>query len=129
MSRFLTCRGLGVVISVHPTPDLLFTAPITGRLRQRDTTLRASADPSMLVYGLIDLSSYSYLSCIRSPFNLKIVVDSALQVIDVYQSTILELDKVMLLRPKMSTVPKRAYPISQLYLYSSLPGIHSTHSV
>ena len=46
---------------------------------------------------------------VRSSFNLKIVVDSALQVIDVYQSTILELDKVMLLKPKMSTVHKRVY--------------------
>ena len=107
VSHSLTFRGLGVVISVHPTPDLLFTAPIAGRLHQHDTTLRASADPSMLVYGSIDLSSYSYLSCIRSPFNLKIVVDSAPQVIGIYQSTI---EKVMLLRPKMSTVRKRAYP-------------------
>ena len=63
MSRFLTCRGLGVVISVHPTPDLLFTAPIAGRLRQRDNTLRASAGPSMLVHGLLDLGSYSYSPC------------------------------------------------------------------
>ena len=54
----MTCRDLGVVISVHPTPDLLFTTPITGRLRQRDTNLRASADPSMLVHGLLDLGSY-----------------------------------------------------------------------
>ena len=95
MSRFLTCRGLGVVIFVHPTPDLLFIVLVAGRLRQHDTTLRASADPSMLVYGLLDFK-FVFLSLlqvyIRSPFNLKIVVGSALQVIDVYQSTILELD-------------------------------------
>ena len=47
------------MISVHPTPDLLFTTPIAGHLRQRGTTLRASADPPMLVHGLLDLSSYS----------------------------------------------------------------------
>lgn len=53
----LTCYGTGVVISVHPTPDLVFTAPIAGRLRQRDTNLRASADPSLLVHSLLDLGS------------------------------------------------------------------------
>ena len=45
----------------------------------------------MLVHGLLDFK-FVFLSLlqvyIRSPFNLKIVVDSALQVIDVYQSTI-----------------------------------------
>lgn len=46
----------GTVISIHSTPDLLFTGPIASRLRQRDTGLRATADPSLLVQSLLDLS-------------------------------------------------------------------------
>ena len=47
---------LGTVISIHPSPNLDFTAPITSRLRVRDSLLRSSADPSMLVESLLDLS-------------------------------------------------------------------------
>ena len=50
----------GTVISIHPnsrgTTD--FTSAITTRLHQRDTGLRKSADPSMLVQSLLDLSTY-----------------------------------------------------------------------
>lgn len=49
----------GTVISIHPTPNLSFTAPISKRLRQRDTGLRTSADPSMLMHALLDLSKLS----------------------------------------------------------------------
>lgn len=52
----LTIILLGTVISMHSTPDLDLTAPITRRLRQRDTVLRTSADPSLLVQALLDLS-------------------------------------------------------------------------
>jgi hypothetical protein len=45
----------GTVISIHPTPDLEYTSPITNRLRHRDTGLRATADPSLLVESLLDL--------------------------------------------------------------------------
>lgn len=49
---------LGTVISIHPTPNVNFTTPISKRLRQRDTGLRTSADPSMLVHALLDLSKF-----------------------------------------------------------------------
>lgn len=53
---------LGTVISIHPTPNLEYTVPITNRLRQRDTGLRATADPSLLVQSLLDLSQFSFYS-------------------------------------------------------------------
>jgi hypothetical protein len=57
---------LGTVISIRPNPDLNFTAPIAARLRQRDSLLRTSADPSMLIQGLLDLSQLnSYLSALH----------------------------------------------------------------
>ncbi|PPQ66055.1 hypothetical protein CVT24_000237 [Panaeolus cyanescens] len=45
----------GTVISIHAVPNSRFTAPITQRLRSRDTLLRKSADPSMLIHSLLDL--------------------------------------------------------------------------
>lgn len=49
----------GTVISLSPrNDDGEFTAPIVARLRQRDTGLRATADPSLLVQGLLDLSMF-----------------------------------------------------------------------
>jgi len=77
----------GTVISIHPTPNLEYTAPITNRLRQRDTGLRATADPSLLVQSLLDL-----------------IVDSALEVIDEYHSKIRKMEHDILLKPKMKTV-------------------------
>jgi len=71
---------------VHPTPNLLFTAPIADRLR-RDSGLRATADPSLLVQSLLDL-----------------IVDSALQVVDEYQGKILTFEQAILTKPKMTTV-------------------------
>lgn len=50
---------IGTVISVSPTNDLSFTTPIMARLRQRDTGLRATADPSLLVESLLDLGLVS----------------------------------------------------------------------
>jgi hypothetical protein len=59
----------GTVISIHPTPNLAFTSPITNGLRQRDTGLRMSADPSLLVQSLLDLS--------MSPSSLAVVFSAA----------------------------------------------------
>jgi Mg2+ and Co2+ transporter CorA len=77
----------GTVISIHPTPNLEFTSPIGARLRQRDTGLRTSADPSLLVQSLLDL-----------------IVDQALEVVDDYHGKILKLEHDILLKPKITTV-------------------------
>jgi hypothetical protein len=57
----LTNYVAGTVISMHPTPNLEFTSPITSRLRQRDTGLRTSADASLLLQSLLDLSQSFHL--------------------------------------------------------------------
>ncbi|KAH9923191.1 uncharacterized protein BXZ73DRAFT_91487 [Epithele typhae] len=77
----------GTVISIHKDNTLNFTAPITERLRQRDTGLRTTADPSMLVQSLLDL-----------------VVDSAMEVVEEYQGRILKVEQAVLLKPSMKTV-------------------------
>ncbi|RPD82705.1 hypothetical protein L226DRAFT_476045 [Lentinus tigrinus ALCF2SS1-7] len=77
----------GTVISIHKDNTLNFTAPITERLRQRDTGLRTTADPSLLVESLIDL-----------------VVDQALEVVEEYQGKILKIEQAVLLKPSMKTV-------------------------
>jgi len=59
----VTLRDTGTVISIHPTNNLDFTAPIAARLRQRDTVLRTSADPSLLLQSLLDLSQFTVTSC------------------------------------------------------------------
>ncbi|KIM47383.1 hypothetical protein M413DRAFT_439064 [Hebeloma cylindrosporum] len=77
----------GTVISIRPTPSLAFAAPIAFRLKSRDTVLRKSADPSLLLHALLDL-----------------VVDKAVQVIDEYHVKIHKYERDILLRPKMDTV-------------------------
>jgi len=77
----------GTVISIAPSSDLSFTTPINKRLRQPDTGLRMSADPSLLVHALLDL-----------------VVDNALEVIDEYHAKINKFERSILLKPKMITV-------------------------
>eukprot|EP00914_Ancora_sagittata_P030490 GHVO01061061.1.p1 GENE.GHVO01061061.1~~GHVO01061061.1.p1 ORF type:complete len:454 (+),score=19.48 GHVO01061061.1:1-1362(+) len=77
----------GTVISMHPNPKLDVTQPISRRLQQRDTMLRTSADPSLLVQSLLDL-----------------VVDKALEVIDEYHLKIKKFERQVLLRPEVSTV-------------------------
>ncbi|KAJ6468376.1 magnesium transporter [Mycena sanguinolenta] len=77
----------GTVISMHSTPDLELTQPITRRLRQRDTGLRTSADPALLVQSLLDL-----------------LVDKALEVIDAYHVKIKKFEREILLKPKITTV-------------------------
>ena len=47
----------GTVISMHDDPNVELTKPIAHRLNQRDTVLRTSADPSLLVQSLLDLST------------------------------------------------------------------------
>ncbi|ESK93464.1 putative magnesium -like protein [Moniliophthora roreri MCA 2997] len=77
----------GTVISIHSDPDLTITRPINSRLQQRDTGLRTSADPSLLVQSLLDL-----------------VVDKALEVIDQYHDLIKRFESQILLKPEVSTV-------------------------
>ncbi|KDR85830.1 hypothetical protein GALMADRAFT_51400 [Galerina marginata CBS 339.88] len=77
----------GTVISIRPAPNLSFTAPISFRLRSRDTVLRKSADPSLLLHALLDL-----------------IVDKAVQVIDEYHAHIHKFERDILLRPKMGVV-------------------------
>jgi len=57
----------GTVISIRATPSLAFAAPITFRLRSRDTVLRKSADPSLLLHALLDLSELICSFSLPSP--------------------------------------------------------------
>ncbi|PBK76542.1 hypothetical protein ARMSODRAFT_948349 [Armillaria solidipes] len=77
----------GTVISMQGNPSLELTQPIANRLHQRDTGLRASADPSLLVQSLLDLT-----------------VDKALEVIDVYHAKIQKFERAILYKPKIKTV-------------------------
>ncbi|XP_006453892.1 hypothetical protein AGABI2DRAFT_189237 [Agaricus bisporus var. bisporus H97] len=77
----------GTVISIHPKVNLAFTAPIVFRLRQPDTVLRKSPDPSILVHGLLDL-----------------IVDRALQVVDAYHTKICKFERDILIQPKVKTM-------------------------
>lgn len=77
----------GTVISIHPTPNLDYSAPITDRLHQVDSVLRTSNDASLLVQSLIDLS-----------------VDRVLEVMDEYQAKIHDLEHKILMNPSMETV-------------------------
>ncbi|KAI0066622.1 hypothetical protein BV25DRAFT_1912674 [Artomyces pyxidatus] len=79
-------RG-GTVISFHPDPTLEFSAPIAARIRQRDTSLRTTADASLLVESLLDL-----------------IVDGALEVVDEYHARLNELERAVLIKPKVKTV-------------------------
>ena len=58
---------LGTVISFQSKENFHLTEPIASRIRQRDTTLRTTADPSLLVESLLDLgllplTTYLFLS-------------------------------------------------------------------
>jgi hypothetical protein len=94
---------------MHPKNDLEFTTPIRDRLRQRHTGLRSTADPSLLVHGLLDLgASFSNWSNCHS-MNFFVVVDATVEVVDEYQKEIVKLEHNILLRPDMNTVRLRAY--------------------
>ncbi|KAI0042586.1 hypothetical protein FA95DRAFT_1610078 [Auriscalpium vulgare] len=77
----------GTVISFHPDPCLEFTEPITARIRQRYSSLRTTADASLLVESLLDL-----------------IVDGALEVIDEYQAKLNKLERNVLVKPQVKTV-------------------------
>ncbi|KAJ7185215.1 hypothetical protein C8R46DRAFT_881651 [Mycena filopes] len=77
----------GTVISIHSTPSLQMTEPITNRLRQFDTGLRTSADPSLLVQSLLGL-----------------IADKALEVVNAYQEKIKKFERKVMVRPSIETV-------------------------
>ncbi|KAJ7174183.1 magnesium transporter [Mycena crocata] len=77
----------GTVITIHSTPSLEMTQPITNRLRQFDTGLRTSSDASLLVQSLLSL-----------------VADKALQVVNAYQDKIKKFERQIMLRPSIDTV-------------------------
>ncbi|KAF5352613.1 hypothetical protein D9756_006198 [Leucocoprinus leucothites] len=77
----------GTVISIHAKPNLNVTAPIAHRLRQTDTVLRQSPDPSILVHALLDL-----------------IVDRALQVVDAYHDKIDKFERDILIKPKVKII-------------------------
>ncbi|KAG8906532.1 hypothetical protein FRC00_012530, partial [Tulasnella sp. 408] len=79
--------GAGTLITIHQDVNSDFFHPIMGRLRQRDTLLRNTADVSLLLQGIIDL-----------------LVDHAVKVVDKYHHQILKFEKDILMRPKMKTV-------------------------
>ncbi|KAL1741279.1 hypothetical protein HDZ31DRAFT_76292 [Schizophyllum fasciatum] len=83
---FLLRDGTVISISASPSGQAL-TAPIAARLRERDTLLRKSADPSLLVQSLLDL-----------------LVDKGLEVIDAFHERITQFEREVLLKPKMRTV-------------------------
>ncbi|KAJ7485857.1 hypothetical protein FB451DRAFT_1231275 [Mycena latifolia] len=85
MFIFLTRDG--TVITIHSTPSLDMTKPITSRLRQFDTGLRTSADASLLVQSLLSL-----------------VADMALEVVDAYKDKIKKFERKILLKPTIDTV-------------------------
>lgn len=92
------------MISINATPDTDFTAPILARLRQKDSGLRATADPSLLLQSLLDLGKTARYFIAAIYVFLSVVVDQALEVVDAYQSKILKLEHDILIKPKMKTV-------------------------
>jgi len=77
----------GTVISFNATPNLDLTEPIATRIRHAGTSLRRTADPSLLVQSLLDLT-----------------VDSALEVVDEYRVRLNMLEGVILTKSKVKTV-------------------------
>lgn len=77
----------GTVISFQSKPNFDLTEPIASRIRQRDTSLRTTADASLLVESLLDL-----------------VVDAVLEVVDEYHARLSLLEQRVLIQSKVSTV-------------------------
>ncbi|KAK6988181.1 magnesium-like protein [Favolaschia claudopus] len=77
----------GTVITIHSTPNLAITQPITTRVLQFKTILRTSADASLLVQSLLGL-----------------VTDEAFQVIAAYQEKIKKFERIILAKPSIETV-------------------------
>ncbi|KZT56113.1 hypothetical protein CALCODRAFT_497809 [Calocera cornea HHB12733] len=82
---FLT-RG-GTLITFHQDADLSHFRPIKARLQLKDSLLRAHCDASLLMQSVVDL-----------------VVDKALEVVDRYHDTLLDLERQILIKPGMKTV-------------------------
>ncbi|KAG2153526.1 uncharacterized protein EDB93DRAFT_221576 [Suillus bovinus] len=95
----------GTVISVMPSDFIDFTGSIMARLRQPDTGLRASADPSLLVQSLLDL-----------------IVDSALEVVDAFHEKILQLEYDVLMKPDMKVVTRLHMLSGDLMLHKRTLG-------
>jgi len=79
------CRD-GTVIAIHQA-DRGFGDPILNRLKQRDSVLRTTADPSLLLEAILDL-----------------VVDRAFDIVDAFNENILKLEQEVLIHPKMRTL-------------------------
>ncbi|KAJ6514237.1 hypothetical protein C8R47DRAFT_568707 [Mycena vitilis] len=77
----------GTVITIHSTPSLEMTEPITRRLRQFDTMLRTSADASLLVQSLLGL-----------------IADKALEVVEAYKVKIKKFEHKIMMKPTIDTV-------------------------
>ena len=102
----------GTVLSLQSSFDSDLTHPISQRLRSRDTVLAKSADPSLLVHALLDLSRRNFSPLIEnSNHHRHLVVDKALQVIDQYQAKITKFEHDILLNPQISTVKKCTFYI------------------
>ncbi|KAJ7264061.1 hypothetical protein B0H12DRAFT_1102743 [Mycena haematopus] len=77
----------GTVITIHSTPNLRITEPITSRVRQFDSVLRTSADAPLLVQSILGL-----------------VTDMALEVVTAYKDKIKKLERKIMVRPTIDTV-------------------------
>ena len=105
----------GTVISLQSSCDMDLTYPISQRLRSRDTVLSKSADPSLLVHALLDLSRPPHIDWNWSHSNRHhIVVDKALEVIDQYHVQITKFEHDTLLKPEMQTVRKCTFSMQLL---------------
>ena len=62
MEKLIGLYPSGTVLTIHQDTRLNLTAPITERLRQRDTGLRSTADASLLVQSLLDLGQCDMIS-------------------------------------------------------------------
>jgi len=82
---FLT-RG-GTLITIHQDATLEPFKPLKNRLQLKDSLLRAHCDASLLMQSVVDL-----------------VVDKALEVVDRYHDTLLDLERQILIKPGMKTV-------------------------
>ncbi|KAH9948220.1 cora-like Mg2+ transporter protein-domain-containing protein [Amylocystis lapponica] len=94
----LSSRSIGAHESSDTNID--FTQPIMDRLRQRDTGLRTTADPSLLVESLLDL-----------------IVDQALEVIEEYQGKILKIEQAVLVKPGDLILHKRTLEPLKTVIY------------
>jgi len=51
-------QGLGVVVSIHPSRERDYCAPIQNRIHKRESVLRVSEDASLLVQSILDLGRH-----------------------------------------------------------------------